>query len=169
MPFKARDVIIGKIAPYFLVASIDMAVVLFLANLLFDVPFRGSLWILTLGSMLFLLVTLGVGVLISTVSENQGQAIQLGLMTLMPQVILSGIIFPLDSMEPGVRWIGYLLPLSYFNIISKGVMLKATPITGLLWPFALLLLLGSIVFGLAMIRFSRDLIPTKPAATEGTA
>ena len=88
MPLSPSDVFIGKIAPYFLVAAIDMAVVVLAGIWLFDVPFRGSVPILGLGALLFLFVTLGIGVLISSVSQNQGQAIQLALMTLLPQVML---------------------------------------------------------------------------------
>ena len=159
MPFRPRDVVIGKIAPYFLVAAVDLVIVLILATTLFNVPFNGSPLILALGAVLFLFATLGIGVFVSTVSENQGQAIQLALMTLMPQVLLSGIIFPLSSMPVGVRWIGYLLPLTYFNMIAKGVMLKAAPLAALTFPFVLLLVLGVVVFALATLRFSRDLSP----------
>ena len=159
MPFKARHVVIGKIAPYFLVAAVDLAIVLTIGILLFDVPFNGSIWVLALGSVLFLLVTLGMGVLISTVSENQGQAIQLALMTLLPQVLLSGIIFPLSSMAPGVRWLGYLLPLTYFNQIAKGVMVRGADLGAVTQPMLLLAALGVVVFTLAIVRFARDLAP----------
>src|SRR3970282_2273566 len=125
MPLRPSDVFLGKIAPYFLVASLDLVIVLVVGTALFDVPFNGSVWILALGSLMFLFVTLGLGVLVSSVSENQGQAIQLALMTLLPQVLLSGLIFPLESMAAGVRWIGYLLPLTYFNLVAQGVMLRA--------------------------------------------
>src|ERR1700730_1484011 len=81
MPFRPSDIIIGKIAPYFLVAALDLIATLVVGVILFSVPFNGSVATLALGSVLFLFVTLGMGVLISTVSENQGQAIQLALMT----------------------------------------------------------------------------------------
>jgi ABC-2 type transport system permease protein len=104
-------------------------------------------------------VTLGIGVLISSVSENQGQAIQLALMTLLPQVMLSGLIFPLSSMPPGVRWIGYLLPLTYFVEIARGVMVRGAPISAL-WPsYLYLAIIGAVVFGLATLRFRRSLAP----------
>ncbi|MGC2241755.1 MAG: ABC transporter permease [Acidimicrobiia bacterium] len=157
MPLKPRDVFIGKIAPYFLVAAADLVIVLLVGGLLFDVPFAGSPWTMILGSLLFLFVTLGLGVLISSVSENQGQAIQLALMTLLPQVLLSGIIFPLDSMAAGVRWIGYILPLTYFNLIAKGVMVRGASLTEVWFPLGLLALLGTVVFTLAIVRFRRDL------------
>ncbi len=73
MPFRPRDVFIGKIAPYLAIAAIDMAVIVAVGMLLFDVPFRGSVATFTLGSLLFLFVTLGLGVLISTVSQTQGR------------------------------------------------------------------------------------------------
>jgi ABC-2 type transport system permease protein len=159
MPLRPRDVFVGKIAPYFLVASIDLAVVVAAGAVIFDVPFNGSVLTLALGSLLFLFVTLGLGVLISGVSENQGQAIQLALMILLPQVLLSGLIFPLDSMAAGVRWIGYLLPLTYFIEISRGVMIRGAPLEALMQPMLLLGLLGLLVFTLALLRFRRDLAP----------
>ncbi|GIV01133.1 MAG: ABC transporter ATP-binding protein [Actinomycetota bacterium] len=161
MPLRPWDVFLGKVAPYFLVACLDMAVVVIAGVLLFDVPFRGSVLVLALGAVLFLFVTLGLGVLISSVSQNQGQAIQLALMALLPQVMLSGLIFPLSSMAAGVRWIGYLLPLTYFVRISRGVMLRGAGLPAL-WPsFAYLAVIGAVVFGLATLRFHRSLAPAR--------
>jgi ABC-2 type transport system permease protein len=159
MPLRPWDVIGGKIVPYFLVAALDLTAIVVIGKVLFGVPFAGNVGVLALGAMLFLLVTLGMGVLISTVSQNQGQAIQLALMTLLPQILLSGLIFPLSSMAAGVRWISYLLPLTYFVRLSRAVMLKGTSITGLWQPLVLLALLGVAVLGLAVLRFRRDLAP----------
>ncbi|MDX1690357.1 MAG: ABC transporter permease [Acidimicrobiia bacterium] len=164
MPFRPRDVFVGKIAPYFLVATVDIVAVMIVGTLVFDVPFNGSLAPLALGTLLFLFVALGVGVLISSMSENQAQAIQLALMTTLPQVMLSGIIFPLSSMAPGVRWIGYLLPLTYFNQVAKGVMLRGAGILDVLGPMVLLAVLGIAIFGVATVRFSRQLRPAKAVA-----
>ncbi len=160
MPLKPRDVFLGKIVPYFLVAAVDLAIVLAVGIAIFGVPFRGSPATFGLGALLFLFVTLGVGVLISSVSQNQGQAIQLAVMTLLPQVLLSGLIFPLTSIAAGVRWIAYFLPLTYFNEISRGVMLRAEPITSLWQPFVFLALLGAIVVTGATLRFRGYLAPT---------
>lgn len=164
MPFKPKDVFIGKIAPYFLIASIDIAIVLLIGTLLFDVPFNGPFAPLALGALMFLFVALGLGVLISSVSENQGQAIQLALMTVLPQIMLSGIIFPLSSMAPGIAWIGYLLPLTYFNEVAVGVMVRGAGFADLWVPLALLALLGSVIFTLAVVRFARQLRPAKVMA-----
>jgi len=159
MPLRPTDVFVGKIGPYFLVGAIDMTIVVTVGVLLFDVPFNGSILVFALGALLFLFVALGIGVLISSVSQNQGQAIQLALLTLLPQIMLSGLIFPLRSMAAGVRWIGYLLPLTYFVQISRGVMLRAAPIDALWQPFVFLGVLGVVVLGLATLRFRQQLAP----------
>ncbi len=159
MPFRPRDVFVGKILPYFAVAAIDLLIIATVGIFLFDVPFRGSPWVLALGAVEFLFVTLGIGVLISTVSQNQGQAIQLAMMALLPQVLLSGMIFPLSSMASGVRWIGYLLPLTYFIQVSRGVMLRGASLASLVTPLLALGGLGLVVFTLSVLRFRRDLAP----------
>jgi ABC-2 type transport system permease protein len=159
MPLRPRDVYLGKIAPYFLVAAVDLAIVLAVGVAIFGVPFRGSPATFALGALLFLFVTLGMGVLISSVSQNQGQAIQLAFMTLLPQVLLSGLIFPLSSIAAGVRWISYLLPLTYFNEISRGIMLRAEPVGALWQPFVLLAVLGVLVVTGATLRFRAFLAP----------
>jgi ABC-2 type transport system permease protein len=159
MPLRPRDVIVGKIAPYFLVGVLDMVVITAAGLLLFHVPFKGSWLVFAAGAFIFLLAVLGVGVLISTLSQTQGEAIQLAIMTMLPQIMLSGMIFPLTSMPWGVRWISYLLPLTYFVQIVRGVFLKGTPIDALGIPFLALILLAVVVLGLAILRFRRDLAP----------
>ncbi len=180
MPLRPRDVFLGKLVPYFAVAALDLAIVLVVGIAIFGVPFRGSPLVFGLGALEFLFVTLGLGVLISSVSQNQGQAIQLAMMAVMlPQVLLSGLIFPLSSITAGVRWISYLLPLTYFNEISRGVMLRAEPIGPLWQPFAYLALLCVVVVTLATLRFRAYLAPARdrhraragprPAAPAGPA
>ena len=167
MPLRPRDVFLGKIVPYFGVAALDLAIVVGVGVGVFGVPFIGSYAVFGLGAVLFLFVTLGLGVLISSVSENQGQAIQLSMMVMLPQVLLSGLIFPLSSIAIGVRWISYLLPLTYFNEISRGVMLRAEPIGSLWQPFLFLALLGLIVFTLATLRFRSYLAPASTRRARG--
>jgi ABC-2 type transport system permease protein len=164
MPLRPLDVTIGKIAPYFLVAVLDMAVVTAAGLWLFDVPFEGSPLLFVLFGLVFLFVVLGLGVAISTVSQSQGEAVQLALMTLLPQVMLSGMIFPLQSMAGGVRWIGYLLPLTWFILGMRGVFVKGSDFAALALPLGVLVLMAVVVFGVAMIRFRRDLAPRRAAA-----
>jgi ABC-2 type transport system permease protein len=169
MPFRARDVLFGKLLPYLGVAVVDLAVIVAVGVLVFDVPFRGSPLVFALGAVLFLFVTVGIGVLISTVSETQGQAIQLAIMTMLPQILLSGLIFPLQAMAAGVRWIGYLLPLTYFVQVARGVMVRGAPFEALAFPLAMLAVLGAVVFGLSVARFHRDLAPSGRHADRGSA
>ena len=167
MPLRPRDVFLGKIVPYFVVATVDLAIVLSVGIAVFGVPFRGSWLVFGLGALLFLFVTLGLGVLISTVSQNQGQAIQLAMMTMLPQVLLSGLVFPLSSVVAGVRWIAYLLPLTYFNEIARGVMLRAEPIGPLWQPFLFLAVLGTVIVTLAITRFRSYLAPAPTGRRRG--
>jgi ABC-2 type transport system permease protein len=159
MPIKPSTVILGKISPYFLVASIDLGIITGLGLLLFGVPFNGNAFVFALGAALFLFVVLGLGVFISTVSQTAGQAIQTAFMFTLPQILLSGVIFPLDSMAAGVRWIGYLLPLTYFTMISQGVMLRGASLASLWIPFVVLTAMAIVVFSGATLRFRRDLAP----------
>src|SRR5262245_5381999 len=169
MPIKPSRVILGKIAPYFLVASVDMIIVTVLGILLFSVPFNGSVFAFALGAAIFLFVVLGLGVFISTISQTAGQAIQTAFFFLLPQILLSGMIFPLDAMAAGVRWIGYLLPLTYFTMISQGIMLRGAPIVSLWLPFVVLTVMALVVFTGATLRFRRDLAPGRPASPASPA
>lgn len=159
MPIKPSQVILGKITPYFIVAAIDLTIVTLLGMLLFGVPFNGNPFAFALGAGLFLFVVLGLGVFISTISQNAGQAIQTAFFFLLPQILLSGMIFPLDAMAAGVRWIGYLLPLTYFTMISQGIMLRGASIASLWLPFTVLAIMAVVVFTGATLRFRRDLAP----------
>ena len=164
MPLRPADVIVGKIAPYFLLASLDMLVVTLLGVWIFGVPFRGSPALFALAAATFLFVVLGLGVLISTASQTQGQAIQVALMTLLPQILLSGFIFPLQAMPPAISWIGYCLPLTWFVKVSQGIMLRGAGLDSL-WPaFVVLTGMAVAVFSAAVLRFRRDLAPARRAS-----
>ena len=159
MPFRPRDIFLGKIAPYLLIAAADMVIVVAAGMLLFDVPFRGSVATFALGAILFLFVTLGTGILISSVSQTQGQAIQLAMLTMVPQFLLSGLFFPLYSISWGVRWICYLLPLTWFIKVARGVMVRGAPIGALWLPLTVLAVMALVVFTASTLRFRRDLAP----------
>jgi ABC-type multidrug transport system permease subunit len=159
MPIRPRDVFLGKILPYFVVAAVDLGIVLAIGVSVFGVPFNGSVAEYALGALLFLFATLGTGVVISSVSQNQGQATQLALMTVLPQVLLSGLIFPLASIVVGVRWISYVFPLTYFTEISRGVMLRDESISALWLPFVCLAGIGCAMMALATLRFRAYLQP----------
>lgn len=152
MPLRPSSIILGKIVPYFMVAVVDMAVVTMLGVWLFGVPFNGSLWLFSLAALIFLFVVLGIGVFISSISQNTGQAIQMAILFMVPQVLLSGLIFPLTSMPLGVRWIGYALPLTWFREIAQGIMLRSVTLEGIWLPFVILTAMAVVVFGAATAR-----------------
>ncbi len=123
-PVKADEILLGKTIPYFVLGMVGFALCLLAARFLFDVPFRGSLWLLTGVSMLYLLVALGIGLLISSAVKSQFVASQLTLLvTFMPAVMLSGFLFDLRSMPVAVRAITYALPARYFVSILQTVFL----------------------------------------------
>lgn len=152
MPLRPSAIILGKITPYFLLAILDLAVVTMLGVWLFGVPFNGAIWLFSVSALVFLFVLLGIGVLISSISQTTGQAIQTATLFIVPQVLLSGLIFPLNSMPIGVRWIGYILPLTWFREIAQGVMLRDAGIESLWLPLTILTGMAIVVFGAATWR-----------------
>lgn len=162
LPIRPSAVIIGKIAPYFVLATADITIVTLLGLWLFGVPFNGPVWVYALGADCFLLVVLGFGVFASTVSTTTGQAIQTAMFFMFPQILLSGMVFPLDAMPWGVRWIGFILPLTYFIKVALGVLLQGAGIAEL-WPNLVVLAgMALVVLSAATLRFGRSLAPRQP-------
>lgn len=156
-PLSSFELILGKILPYMLIASIDFALVMIVGTYWFHVPFTGDLFSYLLASLLFLFASLGVGLLVSTLSQNQQQAMQLAVLTLVPQIILSGFIFPLDAMPWGIRWLSYLMPLTYFLPISRDVFLKGLSAWDHPTAFAMLAVFAVLFVLVATVRFRRSL------------
>lgn len=152
MPLHPSSILLGKITPYFLLSIIDMAIVTALGVWLFGVPFVGSLWLFAIAAVVFCFVVLGIGILISAISQSTGQAIQLAIMSVVPQTLLSGLIFPLEAMPLGIRWIGYTLPLTWFLKIAQGVMLRDAGWETLSFPLTILAGMAIITFGAATLR-----------------
>ncbi len=157
MPLSPASIILGKIVPYLILALLDAGIITGLGIAMFHVPFRGQWWLFALVAFVFVFVVLGFGILISTVSETTGQAIQLAMMVMMPQILLSGFIFPLDSMAPGVRWIGYCLPLTWFFKAAIGIFLKAATLSQVAVPFLILCGFAVLIFGAATARMAISL------------
>lgn len=157
MPFSPTDLFVGKLAPYLAIAVLDLLVIVGVGLLVFSVPFVGSPLLFAAGAGLFLFVALSLGVLISTVSENQGQAVQLALMVLLPQVMLSGLIFPIESMAGPLQVVARVLPLTWFNEIARGVMIRGAGVAEVWVPMVVLVGMGAVVFLAAIRRFGRVL------------
>lgn len=164
LPLSPADLFVGKLAPYLVIAVVDLAIIVTAGLTVFDVPFAGPWLPFAVGAAVFLFVALSIGVLISTVSENQGQAVQLSLMTLLPQVMLSGLIFPVDSMAEPLQWVAAALPLTWFIQIARGVMVRGAGFGDLVVPLVVLAGMGAVVFALAVRRFAHDLAPAGSAA-----
>jgi ABC-2 type transport system permease protein len=155
-PITPWELMAGKMTPYVLIAFFDVAVVLCVGLLWFQVEFAGSLALLLLLSLLFLLAVLGMGLFISTISQTQTQAMQTAMFLMMPSFILSGFFFPLESMPELIRYVGYLMPLTYFLQILRAVVLKGSQI-GDLWGSVLPLAFFALVwFTGSAVRFRRS-------------
>jgi len=156
-PLSRLELMVGKIIPYMAIAFLDLALILAVGQLVFDVPLRGSVPLLLVLTVLFLASTLAIGLLVSTVAQNQQQALQTAMFIIIPQILLSGFVFPLASIPWGVRWISYLLPLTYFLPIVRGIFLKGSSIDDLWLPASVLLGMAVVFVGLATSRFSKQL------------
>jgi ABC-2 type transport system permease protein len=154
-PITSLEFLLGKTVPFAIIGFMDLVLVLLVAALWFEVPIRGSIPLLFFGTGLYLLSTLGVGLMISAVSQTQQQAMMGTFFFFQPAVLLSGFIFPIANMPEVVQWITYLNPLRYFLIIIRGIFLKGLGLE-ILWPqFAALAIIGLVLFGLATERLKK--------------
>lgn len=154
-PLKPLELIMGKTVPYVIVAIAQMVMVTLLAIYWFDIPLKGSWWLLLLGACLFLLSTVGIGIFISTVSATQQQAMMTTFFFILPTFLLAGLIFPIANMPEVIQWTTYAIPLRYFLVIIRGVFLKDVGFD-VLWPqYAALFILGTILFAGAVSRFRK--------------
>jgi len=153
-PLKPFQVIIGKVVPYIFLSVINAAVIVILSIFIFKMPVQGSLFLLGLESVLFIITSLTLGILISTISATQQTAMMISLMGLMlPVILLSGFIFPISSMPVPLQVISHIIPAKWFIIILKGIMLKGVGIS-FIWKETLILLGMTIFFiGLSIKKY----------------
>jgi ABC-2 type transport system permease protein len=154
-PIDKTSLMLGKIVPFVLVGYVQMTVILLLGRLLFDVPVRGSLVLLYLLTFAFIVASLGMGLFISTVVRTQAQALQLGYFFLMPNILLSGFMFPREAMPAPARWIGLVLPLTHFLKVLRGIILKDVGIVELWRPTLALGFLATLFLTLSVRRFTK--------------
>ena len=154
-PIRPDELILGKMIPLMTIGYIDVTLVLLLAVFWFSVPVVGSVTLLYFTVLVFFFTTLGMGTLISTIAKTYVQAVQLIQFLLLPSMLLSGFIFPVESMPRPLQLLSYLIPLRYFLTIVRGIIIKGVGID-YLWPQILLLLvLGLAVFTTAVRRFRK--------------
>jgi len=154
-PIDKTSLMLGKIVPFVVVGYVQMTVILLLGRLLFDVPIRGSLLLLYALTFAFIVASLGMGLFISTVVRSQAQALQLGYFFLMPNILLSGFMFPREAMPVAAQWIGLVLPLTHFLKVLRGIILKDVGIVELWRPTLALLFLATLFLVLSVRRFSK--------------
>lgn len=156
-PIRPWELVVGKLAPYVLIGFLDTIEILVIGVLLFHVPINGSVVLLLTLCALFLITTLGIGMLISTVANTQQEAMLTTLMTVMPSIFLSGFFFPLAAMPEVLRLISYLVPLRYFLIIARAIVLKGVGMEAIYPDVITLGIYGVLIMTLAAIRFRKRL------------
>jgi ABC-2 type transport system permease protein len=156
-PLTGSEIMFGKIAPYVLVGLVQITAVLVIGHLLFGVPVRGSLFIVYAASLVFIVANLGLGLFISTLAQRQAQAMQASFFFLLPNVLLSGFMFPREAMPEAARYIGLILPLTYYLQIMRGIILKGVGLLEL-WPqLSMLVVFALLFFTFSTLKFHKQL------------
>jgi ABC-2 type transport system permease protein len=156
-PIRPWELILGKLVPFAIIGMIDISLILAVGVAHFELPVRGSVPLLFLAAAAFLFSTLGVGLLISTISRTQQQAIFVAFMFIMPAVLLSGMMFPIENMPVPVQWLTYANPLRYFFSIVRGILLKGNGMDVLGGQYLLLFAIGLAVFAFAAYKFRKTI------------
>jgi len=156
-PIRPWELMVGKILPYVFLAILNTLEVLALGHWWFGVPVRGSLWLILALSGLFLLTSLGIGLLASTFANTQQEAMLIVWMTLLPGIFLSGFFFPLQSMPRVLQWVSYLMPLRYYLTIIRSLLLKGSSAANLQVEIIALAIFGLGLMTIASLRFRKRL------------
>ena len=156
-PVQSLELMTGKIVPYVLIGYVQITLILLLGIWLFDLPIRGSLGDFYIASGFYVVSILTLGLMISTIAQTQFQAFQLTFMTFLPQMLLSGFMFPFDGMPTPVQWLAEVFPLTHFLRIVRGIILKQAELPELaadLWPLALFFV---VMMTFATLKFRKSL------------
>jgi ABC-2 type transport system permease protein len=156
-PIRPAELIVGKIVPYVLVSFFDFLVVLGIGVYWFGVPIRGSIWLLFALAALFLVGSLGIGILISSGASTQQEAMLMSFLVLMPSIVLSGFFFPLEAMPLVLRGLSYLIPLRYMLIIIRSIVLKGVGLDALSNEVLILGIFSVLILIQAARRFRKSL------------
>ncbi|MBI3998325.1 MAG: ABC transporter permease [Armatimonadetes bacterium] len=156
-PIRRGELMLGKILPYVVLGYVDITLALLIAAYWFEVPIRGSLTMLYLVTLFFYFSSLGLGILVSTVSRTQRQAMQASFFILLPTFIISGFMFPREGMPEFLQWLGLGLPITYFLVIVRGLILKGVGLEHLWDQIIPMALLGAVFFAFSVARFQKKL------------
>jgi ABC-2 type transport system permease protein len=156
-PIRSWELMAGKLLPYVAIGLLQTTLVLAVGSFLFDVPINGGLGDLYLAAALFIAATLTLGLVISTLARTQFQAFQLAFFTMMPSILISGFMFPFDGMPRAAQWLAQVLPLTHFNELVRGIVLRGAPIGDLGRPTGKLLVFLVATLAIATLRFRKRL------------
>jgi len=156
-PLSSAELMIGKVTPYIGIGLLQLAIILAFGQILFDVPIRGSVLDLYIAGSAFIAANLALGLLISTMTHTQFQAMQVTVLILMPSILLSGFMFPFDGMPVVAQYIGEILPTTHFIRLTRGIMLREAPISELGRDLYFLVAFTLITMTIAAMRFSKRL------------
>lgn len=156
-PVSTAELMVGKIVPYILIGIVQLALIVAVGSLLFDVPVRGSIVDLYLAASVFIAANLALGLFVSTVVKTQFQAIQATIFFLMPSILLSGFVFSFDGMPRVVRYIGEVLPTTHFIRLTRGIMLRDAPLGDMSQELLALAVFALLAMVAATFRFSKRL------------
>ncbi len=156
-PVSSAELMIGKVIPYIVIGTIQLALILVVGDALFQVPMRGSVVDLYLAASAFIVANLSLGLLISTVARTQFQAMQMTFFVLLPSILLSGFVFPFDGMPRFAQILGEILPVTHFIRLTRGIMLREAGL-GELYPELVALGIFTVVaMTAAALRFTKRL------------
>jgi ABC-2 type transport system permease protein len=156
-PIRSWELILGKVLPYVVLAFVDVLEILVIGHFWFKVPVRGDLGLILLLSGLFVLSGLGIGLLASTLANTQQEALLVVMMTLLPSVFLSGFFFPIDAMPALLRLVSYFIPLRYYLVIIRALLIKGVGAASLQGEIFALSLFAILIMGAAVSRFRKRL------------
>jgi len=156
-PIRSWELLVGKLVPYVVIAFGDVLEVLVIGTLWFHVPVRGNIGLLLGLAGLFVMTTLSIGLFISTIARTQQEAMLTTFMTLLPTIFLSGFFFPIAAMPPVLQWISAIIPLKYFLIIVRSIVLKGVGLQLLLSETVILAVMGMVMMAVASSRFRKRL------------
>ncbi len=156
-PVRPIELMLGKIIPYMFIGAIQVAIILGLGNIVFNVPVNGSLWQLTAATTLFITASLTLGLVISTIAKNQLQAMQMTVFILLPSILLSGFMFPYDGMPLAAQYIAEALPATHFMRLIRGVVLRDVEIIDMSFDVYWLALFTLAGLAVASLRFKKSL------------
>jgi ABC-2 type transport system permease protein len=157
-PIRRTELIAGKILPYVAVGYAQMSVILTVGHIVFDVPISGSLYLLYALASVFIAANLSLGLVFSTLAKTQQQAMQMSFFFILPNILLSGFMFPFEAMPRPAQWLSQGLPLTHFMRIVRGITLKGAIFPDVAHELVWLICIFALLFTLAAVRFNKKLV-----------